>query len=368
MKIAYVTLHWPRTDNSGVGVKIQQQIEVWQKAGHNVIFYMHLHSVKNPDNLISANYYYYRSTKTTLSIPYREISRSLALQRLIKDIGIEKPDLIYLRWGMYAIPLDRMFRKIPVVTEINTNDVFQHQLLGHVLSTYNLLTRSIALSKANGLIFPTHELSNDKAFSNFTQRRVIISNGINLNAYPILSSPNTKIPHLAFIGSPNLPWQGVEKLIELAKILKDIHIDIIGSDMPHDYSIPLNITFHGYLEKERYQKILATATASIGTISLHKKGMQEAAPLKVRECAAFGIPLILPYHDTDLHNLNCSEILEIPNSEDNIRRSVVNIHNFLYSMQGKRLDRKKIWRLLDIHCKERARLEFFNHLLTDKFE
>ncbi len=40
MRIAYVSLHWPRTLVSGVGKKIARQISAWTAAGHEVQFFM----------------------------------------------------------------------------------------------------------------------------------------------------------------------------------------------------------------------------------------------------------------------------------------------------------------------------------------
>jgi hypothetical protein len=42
------------------------------------------------------------------------------------------------------------------------------------------------------------------------------------------------------------------------------------------------------------------ADIGIGTLSLYKKKMEEAAPLKVRSYLAKGIPVVIGYKDTDL--------------------------------------------------------------------
>ena len=41
MRIAYVSLHWPRTRNNGVGKKIQSQIGTWNAMGHETRLFMH---------------------------------------------------------------------------------------------------------------------------------------------------------------------------------------------------------------------------------------------------------------------------------------------------------------------------------------
>lgn len=364
MRIAFVTMHWARIASSGIGRKMLRQMNCWRSAGHQVTCYMHLHEVQNKSDLLPAEYFFYHSAKNPLAVPVREITRSTALNCLIQKVLADDPDLIYLRWSMYAAPLGKLFHKVPVVVEVNTNDLLEHRLLGFFLNHYNQLTRSISLSGADGLVFTTHELAEDAAYARFTRRRVVVSNGIDLSAYKSLPAPHTKIPHLAFIGTPDLPWQGIEKLVELARDLPDVHIDIIGCDeIPGIAKIPGNLSLHGYLGKAKYEKVLAEATAAIGTLSLYKKGMQEAAPLKIRECAAYGIPLILPYIDTDLNDLKSDAILRIPNTEDNINRSKSRIHDFLYSMMGKRLKRDMLQDLIDINLKEQKRLDFFQTFL-----
>ena len=364
MRIAYVTMHWPRIAGSGIGMKMMRQIDCWRSAGHQVTCYMHLHDVQDARELIPAEYFFYRTAENPLAVPAREITRSQALKRLIQKVLADHPDIIYLRWSMYAVPLGKLFHTIPIVVEINTNDLLEHRLLGVFMNYYNQLTRSISLSGADGLVFTTHELAEDAAYTCFTGRRVVVSNGIDLDAYHSLPAPHTKTPHLTLIGTPDLPWQGVEKLVELAGDLPNIHIDIIGcKEIPGVADIPTNLTLHGYLGKAKYEKVLAGATAAIGTLSLYEKGMQEAAPLKIRECAAYGIPLILPYIDTDLNDLKCDEILKIPNTPDNLKQSKDQIHDFLYRMVGKRLKRKELHGLIDIKRKEQKRLDFFQSFL-----
>lgn len=368
MKIAYVTLHWPRVKNSGIGKKIQQQISAWQQAGHVVHHYMHHLSMASNDDLLNGSHYSYPCARTKIGIIKREFFRVKALKTLIHAVRAYKPDLIYLRWGMYAIPLQVLFRIAPVVIEINTNDVSEHKLLGQFLNLYNQATRWITLQNASGFIFTTNELAKASDFTKFKIPYVVISNGINLDKYMPLPAPKTKIPHLVYIGTPHMPWQGVEKLVTLAQRCEDIHIDIIGCDtIPNIDTLPHNLSLHGYLTKEQYEPILSKASAAIGTIALHRKGMQEASPLKVREYAAYGIPLILPYEDTDLHNLKLDTILQIPNTEENVRGYTKEIHDFLHLVQGKRLDQEIIRTAIDSVNKEKIRLQFFEKFLEKNF-
>jgi len=60
MRIAYVSLHWPRTRNSGVGKKIQSQIQAWKARDHDARLFMHTSSHEAQSDLIEADYFFYR--------------------------------------------------------------------------------------------------------------------------------------------------------------------------------------------------------------------------------------------------------------------------------------------------------------------
>ena len=109
--------------------------------------------------------------------------------------------------------------------------------------------------------------------------------------------------------------------------------------------------------------MLIKADAAIGTLSLHKKGMDEAATFKIRDCAARGIPCILPYIDTDFSDLRSDYFLQIPNSEDNIQTHGQVIHDFVFAMRGKRIPRELIFNRIDSSFKESRRLAFFQKII-----
>jgi len=369
MKIAYVSLHWPRTYLSGVGKKIRSQIKSWQDLGNEVVLFMHTHNTP-PDTpfLDGKRYIYQRIKKSKIDILRTEIARIKAFQKLLNDLKTFNPDIIYLRYGMYVYPLHLTGEIAPFVIEINTNDVSQHKLLGGFYPYYNLFTRGIYFKTSNGFIFTSNELSTHKSFHKFKKPYKVIGNGIDTKNIEILKPPKNKIPRLVFIGSPHQPWNGIEKLPVLAQKHKDIFIDVVGSR--HDCAelggfknMPDNIRFHGFLLEKDYINLLANADAAIGTLSLYIKNMEEAAPLKIRECAAYGLPLILPFRDTDLDGLYEDTILKIPNREDNIHTHGKAIRDFLYQVKGKRLNTDLVNPLIDLKEKEKTRLAFFQNIL-----
>lgn len=362
MRIAYVSLHWPRTRNSGVGKKIQSQISIWNQMGHQARLFMHSTPHQLISDFIDGDYFFYPLEGKIKT----EIYRIRAMREML--LGLEKfrPDVIYLRDGMYVYPMHQLADIAPVIEEINTNDLTQHEELGEIYSLYNRLTRGFILRNVHGLVTVSQELADSSAFTKYRKLTCVIANGIKLDKFPLLPPASNTIPHLVFIGSPNNLWHGADKLILLANLIPDIHIDIIGyNHLPHYVTLPQNITLHGYLEFEDYQKILASADVAISSLGLHRIHLNEASTLKSRECLAFGLPLVIAYQDTDLKNMDYDFLLRIPNREDNIQTHAQTIRDFAYRMQGHRVDRKQIAEL-NQSAKEKKRIEFFEGIVRGK--
>jgi len=364
MRIAYLTLHQPRTLKSGVGKKINNQIRAWKEFGHTVQLFSHLHHVDTNEKLIDGQRFYYENNKNLI---LTEWSRIAATKHLLRSVSEYRPDVIYLRWSMYVHPMKNVFTIAPTIIEVNTNDYEEHKLLGFTKNHYNHLTRSILLGNAAGHIFIANGLASDPRFTKFRKPFAVITNGIDLKSTPYYPAPNNPIPQLIFIGTPGRAWHGVEKLVLFAQRFPDIIINVVGYDSPESTTVTTpNIIFHGYQQGEQYEKLLSSADATIGTLSLHLRGMEEASTLKMLDCAARGIPCILPYKNTDLSDLDCREILNIPNTADNITTHGVEIHDFVKGMRGKRIPREMIVGQIDSSTKETERLAFFKHVLGMK--
>ncbi|HLO13850.1 MAG TPA: glycosyltransferase [Anaerolineales bacterium] len=360
MRIAYVSLHWPRTRDSGVGKKIQSQVAIWNRMGHEARLFMHTSIHEPQSELIGADYFFYKISGKIGT----EINRISAMKRMIEAIQRFHPDVIYLRYSIYVYPAHRLMEIASVVEEINTNDLTQHEGLGRIYSLYNQLTRGTFLRRVHGLVTVSRELAASSAFASYRKPTQVIANGCELDNFPQLPAPSNQIPRLVFIGNPGYPWHGVDKLVNLACSFSDIHLDIIGYDqLPGFESLPDNLTLHGYLSMQEYQQVLAQADVAISSLALHRVQLEEASPLKSRECLAFGLPLVVAYADTDLDNMDCDFLLKIPNKEDNIQTHAQSIHDFAYRMRGRRADRAFLKKYIDANQKEAMRLSFFEDLL-----
>ncbi len=358
MRIAYVSLHWPRTTSSGVGKKILRQMDAWRAMGHDVRFFMHTLRRETDAPLLPGEVFFYHGKGL-----FAEWDRVRAAHRLVKAARRYGPDIIYLRYGMYVFPIHRLASIAPLVEEINTNDLAQHRRLGKFYSLYNRLTRGLIVSRTSGLVCLSNELATIPHNAKYRKPTRVIGDGIDLDNIPPLPAPENARPRVAFIGSPDAPWQGVDKLIQLARSFPDISVHVIGYDQIDGYDfVPENLHLYGYLNTGEYKKILGTMDCAIASLGLHRISLNESSPLKTRECLAYGLPMVLPYVDTDLRDLEVDFLLKIPNKEDNIQTHGQAIHDFAYRMRGKRVNRSLI-ASIDQTVKEAERIRFFEEIL-----
>jgi glycosyltransferase involved in cell wall biosynthesis len=213
-------------------------------------------------------------------------------------------------------------------------------------------------------VAPSHELADLPANQRHGKRVCVVSNGIELDRYEILAPEDHMAPSLTLVGSPGMNWHGVDKLIWLAKQYPELDIHIVGySKNDLSQSIPENVSLHGYLQPADVKQVLMKTDVAFGTLALHRKNMMEASPLKVREALAYGIPVVLPYQDTDLQNVESDLFLFLPNTPDNVSSHAQLIRDFAFRVKGKRVDRKLIRHLINRYEKEQKRLEFFEQVL-----
>ena len=361
MRIAYVTIHIaPELMQGGVGKKIKTQLDLWRKAGHDVTLF----SLTPAEIPFPAERQFVFDAKTNLL--KREANRASGLMRMLESIRLYKPDVIYLRFGLYSYPLHKLFKIAPVVLEVNSDDRVEYSIRGKFFYWMNRLTRGLTFAPASGVVAPTRELTGIYPLKK-NQLSAVISNGVDVNSVEILPPPKNDKPVLTLVGSPGMNWHGMDKLIQFAQTNPDIFVNIVGySAKDVDVPIPPNVTMHGYLSYTQIREVFMQTDVACGTLALYRKNMREACPLKVREAVLYGLPLLLGYHDTDLSDLDLPTILQIPNTEDNLVTHAEQIRKFAFAMMGQRLDFNAVAPHLDQRKKEEARLAFIETVCAGK--
>jgi len=352
MLIAYV-FHIIEGPESGVFKKILDQAREWINNDVDVALFILTHkgftkSFVDAADGIPTSVYEYSGIAERLRKVYR----------LYDHVISYSASIVYYRYDIYYPTFEEFARTIPVVMEINSDDISEFRLGNRFRHWFNYITRRRIFWNVKGLILESHQLSKAPHFARFGKPCLVLGNGINLKRFAYLRAPGNSKPAVAFIGSAHQPWHGVDKIIWLAEHFKDWRFDLIGPDRSDFKTIPRNVIMHGFLNQVQYEPLLARADVALGPLSLHLINKEESSPLKVREYLAYGIPTILAYKDTDFPD-GAPFLLQIGNRPDNVINNVSEIEEFVISWRGKRISRDAISRL-DVSVKEKERLLFLD--------
>ena len=285
-------------------------------------------------------------------------SRLIAMTKLVRAIRGFRPNLVYMRWDLFYPPLSWLPANAPLVVEINTDDLVENALGSRLRSWYNRITRGFLFRRARALVFVTTELSQRASFGRHGNRHVI-TNGIDLTAYPVRPALQHDRPRLVFVGSPDQPWQGLDKVLALASIHRDWQYDVVVVPTP-TADAPPNVSWYGRLSRADLIAVLSQAEVGLGTLALHRKAMDEAASLKMREYLAMGLPVIYANDDPDVDSLG-PLVLRIANTETNVLDDLLLIEDYVRRSRGTRIPRSLVDHI-DVASKEAQRLALFESL------
>jgi Glycosyl transferases group 1 len=150
---------------------------------------------------------------------------------------------------------------------------------------------------SRGTVSATPEISETFSRSWLYKRKLhfVYPNGIMQN---ITDTPDKKstTPTLLFIAGRFLQWHGLELLIDqAAESNENFKIHVVGKVSNDILSRAVNdarFEFHGILNMEDISVLANECHLGISTLALHKKGMSQACPLKVREYLSLGLPVV----------------------------------------------------------------------------
>jgi glycosyltransferase involved in cell wall biosynthesis len=352
LRIAYAC-YWDARRRDGVTTKISQQLAAWRAAGHEATLYL-LCPTPDPGSSspIEAEEFPFDSA----------VSRVRATRRLYAAVRDARPDLIYLRYDLFVPPPSSLAGIAPLVVEVNSNLQAELAPRSRGGAAYERFQGPRVLRHAAGAVCVSNELARALR-SRLPQLPVtVIANGVDLDTLaPLPPSPEPGIRAVYLGDEP--PWQGVDKLIDVAPRLPDWHIDLVGIAGDDN---PPTVTAHGFLSREQYEPILARADVAFGTLALHRKLMNETSALKVPTYLAYGLPTIVAYEDTNLVGRDPWFLLRLPNVESNLRDGLERIRAFGHEVKGRRVPREEVADLISVRAKEVARLAFFTEVLSGR--
>lgn len=348
MRIAYVVERSLDRDEGAVK-KIAAQMRAWQQQGHETRLFALVRKQGLVPQLadLSVTTEHWRGPWDWIGRYGRLVDAALAWQ----------PDVAYYRLAKYFPALGRLMRRVPMVLEINTDDLREYgNSMAWYTYAYHKATRGKLFSLCRGLVAPTEELAD--VYRPVGKPVVVIANGIELAKFEPLPAPNNPEPRLIFIGAADNPWHGVDKILRLARSNPGWRFDLVGdATFGQSAPLPVNVTMHGHLGAAAYEPLLAQADVALSTLALHRNSMEEASPLKTREYLARGLPVIIGYRDTDFPG-EVPFLLRVANTPSNVDDGLDKIRQFVSAARGMRVPREAIPHI-DSVAKEQRRLEFF---------
>ncbi|EJI1277555.1 TPA: hypothetical protein ACGUPP_003730 [Vibrio vulnificus] len=357
MKIAYYVCLELGVE-SGVLKKINRQADFWNSQGHEtVIFY--ISSQKNVNNLpdntfvIAPSPFFSRFGDIYL---FKFLFRIFGTLRALKALHSFSPDIVYVRQVLWFPSIGRVLKSTNSVVEVNNNDLVELQSKRKLVSELLRYLRSLFFKHVDGVISVTNELQ-DSYPDNIKFKALT-------NSYPVPDFLPKKAPRsnkILFMSSPGQPWQGVDKILVLAKYLPEYDFSIVGWEKESHSNIPDNVKFKSYLTGERLLLELSRADYAIGPLALHRKNMHSTSAIKIGEYLSNNLPVILAYTETSISG---DMLCVIDNIEDNITdKSVLKIRAFLSYWKDKDINRQEVFEQVDPSNVESQRLEFFEAIL-----
>lgn len=356
MRIAY-PLVWNAFSSSGVLAKVENQAREWNAQGHEVRIFIITPPGDGP-LMIDPSI----TSPIVLPLPIlrrhyylSKISTVIAVGALGKHLWKCQPNVIYHRSHLWQSGIiGRLPGATPYILELNTLAREEFRLLKQ-LGAFQSLKEHWLLSGAAGLVAVSDEIA--KHYACHGRPSTVVANGFPAARLESRPPPHNQRPQIIFVGTPDLPWHGVDKILRLAARLPEWDFHLVGPE-PSEFRCNglSNIHAHGYMRQAQIANLYRSMDVGIGTLALHRKRMSEASPLKVREYVAYGLPVIAGYYDTDLSG--CDFFLDIGNTEDNVLEQEDNIRAFVAHWQGRAIDRTEVLKRIDSGAKEVQRLEF----------
>jgi glycosyltransferase involved in cell wall biosynthesis len=340
MKIVYL-LHW-REGTIGVFIKIRNQIAVWNSCGHQVLLIVICPRTEKEINIQFHKEMSFISVKIISYSSLYDLTVRCGF-RISKSVRAFKPDIIYWRIAFYCPGLLLTSLGSPIIVETNNNHLAEYWKSSYL--KYFIFCTFLYLMKFRILAFfhTSSEVSKLNYFRNFKCPHFVIANSVRNelfdreNLKPSLSL--SLEPNFIFVGTRDYPWNGIDKVLEMADIFKEWKFNIVGEFPIDSMNQHLsNITYHGLMDQNELSNIYRKSDFGIGPLSLWKNDMHEASPLKTREYLAFGLPVIGAYQDTDFNETD-NFYLRLPNSNEPITFSKSKIESFVKFWYGKRVER-----------------------------
>ncbi len=168
------------------------------------------------------------------------------------------------------------------------------------------------LDFSHGIFYVTSEIAR---LDGLMKPNLVVGNSaLDLNLFGLIRHPIKGRVGMSVGNSAR--WTGLDLFYELAQMKPGYQFVIAaprGLRFQNDLRMlkPRNVEFFFANSYSEYVDEIRTWSYAIGPLALDRKGLSEAAPLKVRDYVSLGIPTFINYLDTNLQCSNDAALMQV---------------------------------------------------------
>ncbi len=291
-----------------------------------------------------------RSIRSNAPRLVRSFSESRKLENYLRHTH---PDVVVVRYGFATAWLGRVARRVPLLLEIHADDTRERPARwgARAYATLSSLAfRRRLLRSAAGAMFVTRAISGLPAFAELRGPRAVIPNGIAVPSEPLPVPANDR-PIVGYSVGFDAPWQGLDRLAELAEALPefDFRLVVPARDMAtavEGSAVQIAVA----ASSAEYHSLVAGFDVALGTLALDRKGIDVASALKVRESVSLGIPTLLFSRDEDLDDVDHPTLRTLARGSWEPAKIAPAVREFVERAQGSRIP-DELRSMVDIRTK-----------------
>jgi hypothetical protein len=117
------------------------------------------------------------------------------------------------------------------------------------------------------------------------------------------------------------PWHGLDRALDLMERpeMTGFRLHVVGTGGPVDELASRierapNVLREGILEGPALDRLIQSCDLALSALALHRKGMAEACPIKVRHYLGLGVPVVMAHADPDLTG-DLPFVLRVPDDD-----------------------------------------------------
>lgn len=298
MRIAYYV---PATllRHEGIRRRARDTVDAWRTAGHEVYEPARAPEPRRTDPISLWQWHRRRDAGAASELA------------ALADAG--RLDHVHARLLLPTLGWLRLAGTVPVSLEVHSliSRAESRRDLGRVV--LGAVTARRLVRRAVAGVFVTHELQQHRDYRAI-HRSLALGNGI--AERPSLPAPENERPVLGMSVGMLGAWHGLDRFAALAGGMPDVRCVVVTpAKLRPAVSSELGTAAVEVWEThgpEDYEAAMRRLDAAVGTLALDRRGLTEAAPLKVRDYLMLGIPTLITYDDTNLASVDDPCLLRLP--------------------------------------------------------